>query len=190
MSKHVDDYPALTAKAVHDCFRRAGFRGEGPFATFAGRLELSARSLDAVTVRYALVSRRQTGEEMTATVLLSWTPCRFGGRRMYFLCPHCGRRVAVLRLTWQGPACRHCIGAGYVSQSLCRLDRLMTRACRAKEKIAGGKPKWMHRKTFASLTAEEQRLRIRAIQASCAFAKAETERIRMEMASGDGGQDE
>ena len=48
-------------------------------------------------------------EELDYPVLLSSTPCHFGGHRDWFLCPvrGCGQRVAILN-GGNAFACRHC----------------------------------------------------------------------------------
>jgi len=44
-------------------------------------------------------------------------PCRYGGKRWYFLCPlnNCGRRVAILYLKGRYFGCRHCHNLTYMS---------------------------------------------------------------------------
>ena len=46
---------------------------------------------------------------------LSRSSCHYGGERPWFLCPHCGRRVAIL---YGGAvfACRTCYGLAYEVQ--------------------------------------------------------------------------
>jgi hypothetical protein len=50
-------------------------------------------------------------------VLLTWTPCHYGAKRVWFLCPGkgCGRRVAIL---YSGKifVCRRCKQLAYPSQ--------------------------------------------------------------------------
>lgn len=67
---------------------------------------------------------RNTGEktELDYKVQLTWTPCYFGGRRWWFICPlivkgqHCGRRVGVLYLGGgKYFGCRHCYNLTYES---------------------------------------------------------------------------
>jgi len=52
-------------------------------------------------------------------VRLEATPCRFGGRRWWFICPNlgCGRRNLVLYQHWDRFVCRKCAGLRYNSQS-------------------------------------------------------------------------
>lgn len=73
-------------------------------------------------------------EPITHEVQLVWTPCQFGGRRWWFMCPlasngvACGRRVSILYLG-RGKyfGCRHCYNLTYRScqKHDKRIDRLI-----------------------------------------------------------------
>jgi hypothetical protein len=95
-------------------------------------------------------------------ILLTTTPCHFGGSRPWFICPtsNCNRRVAIL---YSGDifACRHCYQLAYPSQSETPYDRTARRANKIRDKLdwdpgilnrKGLKPKGMHWKTFKALT--------------------------------------
>jgi hypothetical protein len=101
-------------------------------------------------------------------VRLDWTPCTYGGQRVWFLCPvaGCGRRVALL---YGGPvfACRHCHRLAY----RCQREAFHERAARRADKIrarlgwapgilndAGDKPKGMRWRTFGRLVGEHEDL--------------------------------
>lgn len=98
-------------------------------------------------------------------VYLDWTPCHFGGKRPWFLCPTrgCGRRVAIL---YGGVifACRHCCRLAYPSQNETDYDRAGRRAEKIRDRLGwelgflnekgGKKPKGMHWKTFERLSAQ------------------------------------
>lgn len=98
------------------------------------------------------------------TVRLDWTPCTYGGRRVWFICPalDCGRRVAIL---YGGGifACRHCYKLAYACQREAPHDRAARRADRIRERLGwepgilnGGdsKPKGMHQRTYERLKIE------------------------------------
>lgn len=65
-----------------------------------------------------------TGEksDMNFKVLLTTTPCNYGGVRYWFICPltkndqYCGRRVGVLYSIGKWFGCRHCGNIAYNSQ--------------------------------------------------------------------------
>lgn len=97
-------------------------------------------------------------------VRLDWTPCNYGGKRIWFLCPAsgCGRRVAIL---YGGVffACRHCHQLAYASQREAAYDRMERRAQKFRLRLGWGediptrrrgKPKGMHWQTFWRLKAE------------------------------------
>ena len=117
---------------------------------------------DRVTLKYR--SRLQDGdkwEDKEYPVALQWTACHLGGRRLWFLCPCCQRRVAVL---WGGSiyACRHCHKLAYPSQRETLHGRLLNRALKIRERLGwegdwGFKPKGMHQKTFERLVREYER---------------------------------
>jgi len=71
---------------------------------------------------------RQHGDEwrdIEQPTPIIWVPCRFGGRRPYFLCPGrgCGRRVAKLYCAATHFLCRHCYRLAYASQREDPYDR-------------------------------------------------------------------
>ena len=62
---------------------------------------------------YAVTANCGGREQHIATV---WTPCRFGGKRLWFQCGYCARRVLRLYVIGRVFACRHCHRLGYESQ--------------------------------------------------------------------------
>lgn len=123
-----------------------------------------------VVLRYRSRPPGGEWEDKEYPVPLQWATCRFGGQRPWFLCPCCGRRVAVL---WGGDiyACRHCHGLAYTSQREEPHDRLLSRALKIRERLGwngdyGGKPKGMHWKTYHRLVQEYERVDGAAWQAA------------------------
>lgn len=101
-------------------------------------------------------------------VRLDWTPCTYGGRRAWFICPArgCGQRVAIL---YGGAifACRHCYQLAYASSREDAGGRATRRADTLRARLGwepgilngeGDKPKWMRWRTFERLTAEHDAL--------------------------------
>lgn len=102
--------------------------------------------------------------EVEELVRLDRTPCNFGGERLWFLCPHCGKRVAVLYGARARFLCRHCHGLSYSSQCESDLDRMMRKARKIRRRLNASddlseeiwdKPKNMHWSTFNRLVKME-----------------------------------
>lgn len=117
--------------------------------------------------RMVLSFRHRTyGEDwqpVEQVILLDWTSCNYGGKRPWFLCPHCHKRVAVLYGAGKYFLCRHCYDLAYASQHEGKADRLMRKARRIRRRLGASnnllepilfKPKYMHQKTFDRLRQE------------------------------------
>ena len=105
---------------------------------------------------------RKPGEEWRDErypILLDWTECNLGGKRPWFLCPGCGRRVAILYVDSLFQ-CRQCLRLAYQSQREGHLDRLLRRKDKIRKKLGWQdgteyrKPKGMHRETYLRLIEE------------------------------------
>ncbi len=102
-------------------------------------------------------------EEMEYPILVKWTACNFGGKRPWFYCPHCGRRVAIL-YSAKLFLCRHCLDLAYSCQREQAYDRAARRAEKIRDKLKwewsgildGHEPKTkgMHEKTYQRLVTE------------------------------------
>jgi len=99
-------------------------------------------------------------ESVEEIVWFERTACNYGGYRIWFQCPHCHRRVAVLYGAGKYFLCRHCYGLTYTSQQQSRPDRLMRKARKIRARLGVGgnltepilfKPKNMHQETFDRL---------------------------------------
>jgi hypothetical protein len=100
-------------------------------------------------------------------VYLDWTPCNYGGKRPWFLCPAlgCSRRVAVL---YGGGifACRRCHHLAFESQREQSHYRALRRTQAIRMKLGGSgsmaelfpaKPKGMHWRTYDRLLLAAER---------------------------------
>jgi len=75
---------------------------------------------------------RYSGEktDLDYKIPLTTTPCYFGGKRYWFICPwyankvYCGRRVGVLYLDGKYFACRHCYDLTYNSRNLSGISKV------------------------------------------------------------------
>lgn len=170
MTRHTtDDFRRLDVRALH----KAGMLGAGHAAMWSwssrGVLRASIHvqaEAGRLILNYAATSNGEK-KDYRYPVGLSWTPCRFGGERPWFLCPSCRRRVAIL---YGGAvfACRHCYRLAYESQRERDYNRLAGRADKIRQRLGWPvgilnatprtKPHGMHLRTFKKLTAEHDAL--------------------------------
>lgn len=138
-----------------------------------GLLSWARRGKESGSARYRLKSDRlileyqsnQNGgewENIEDQIFFEWTPCNYGRRRQWFLCPDCSKRVAVI---YGGKyfRCRHCHNLTYSSQQESKPDRLMRKTRKIRTRLGASndltkpilfKPKNMHQKTFDRLRRE------------------------------------
>lgn len=131
---------------------------------------------DSVVLDYRNRSNHHKGgewESMRYAVALDWTPCGFGGKRVWWRCPAvgCGRRVAVLH-GGRVFACRQCNRLAYRSQREAEDDRASRRANTIRRRLGwpagilhgnGGKPKGMHWRTYWRLYAQHNEVQGEAL---------------------------
>jgi hypothetical protein len=117
--------------------------------------------------RVVLLFRHKRGlgtdcEDVQQPVELDWTPCNFGGKRPWFLCPgiRYGRRVAVLHAAGKYFLCRHCCDLCYERQREDKVGRALRRAQKIRKRLGGSaymtepfpeKPKGTHHDTYMRL---------------------------------------
>jgi len=115
-----------------------------------------------------------TGQDMDYPVLVDWTPCNYGGSRAWWLCPCCGRRVALLYAS-KVFSCRHCQRLAYASDRVAKADKPYRRANKLRERLGwgggvanlpGDKPKGMHWRTYGRLIAQLHRHSIDALHST------------------------
>lgn len=102
-------------------------------------------------------------------VALTQTPGRYGGTRLWFVCPwsSCGRKCTVLyrekRTNARAFTCRRCLRFRYATQLLGDSDRLSIRIDRLVSRLGVApdgtlrRPKGMHEKTFRRISADATR---------------------------------
>jgi hypothetical protein len=77
-------------------------------------------------------------QEYDYKIPLTTTPCNFGGKRYWFVCPgffdgkYCGRRVGVLYLGGKYFACRHCYNLTYSSKNQSSYRRFLAKLLNGK----------------------------------------------------------
>ena len=103
-------------------------------------------------------------EPVEQSISFDRTTCNYGGYRIWFLCPRCRKRVAVLYGAGKYFFCRHCHDLAYGSQQEGKPDRLMRKARKIRRRLGITdpnlmepilyKPKHIHQKTFDRLRHE------------------------------------
>ena len=104
---------------------------------------------------YAVTANCGGREQHIAT---AWTSCRFGGKRLWFQCGYCARRVLRLYIVGGVFACRNCHRLGYESRLETPHQRGFGRVQKIRRRLGSGiddpfgefpaKPKGMHRRTY------------------------------------------
>jgi hypothetical protein len=82
-------------------------------------LKVKVESDDRVRLIYRVRMPGKRWRQLERPVSMVWDSCRFGGRRPWFICPICGRSMAVLYLGGASPVdfcCRVCARLKYTSQ--------------------------------------------------------------------------
>ncbi len=108
-------------------------------------------------------------QDVDQPVPITWSPCRYGGRRPYFTCPGvvngvpCGKRAVKLYGAGRYFLCRSCYGLSYGSQRDRAIDRALRKANKVRMRLGGepgvassfpDKPKGMHWRTYGRLVQE------------------------------------
>ncbi len=121
---------------------------------------------DSLLLKYKFRSHGEDWTDYRESILFDRTPCHYGGERLWFLCPHCSSRVAVLYGADVRFLCRHCYELPYGSQNETYIDRMMRKARKVRRRLGASenlfepiweKPKGMHWRTFRRLQAAEER---------------------------------
>lgn len=96
------------------------------------------------------------GESMDQRVPIHRTKCHFGGSRLWFGCPRCDRRIAVLYLRNRGFACRKCNRIAYSSQSEDAMGRAWRKEAKIERRLTENwqRPKGMHLATYERLIGQ------------------------------------
>lgn len=135
----------------------------------AGDIHLKAEEHKIILIYRIKLHGEKEWREVEESVSLTWTDCNYGGRRPWFLCPKCSKRVAVLYGLGHYFLCRHCYGVTHYSRCegwydrLLRKDRKICRQLNSDGRDSepnGHKPKGMHWKTYDRLCRERERLGI------------------------------
>ncbi|BAK75338.1 hypothetical protein NH8B_0503 [Pseudogulbenkiania sp. NH8B] len=147
---------------------------------------------NAVTFDYRIGSGEER-QQVHQRVRLLATPCTYGGQRLWFACPYCDKRAALLYIGRQ-VACRRCFGMAYRVQRESKHDREARRLDAIRDRLGwepgflngdGWKPKGMHWRTYYRLKAEHDQLVLSVIGAMDARLDRAYERIARQQGGGD-----
>jgi hypothetical protein len=143
-------------------------------------------SVAVLQSRFLLTYQVQEGgkwEPIEESIYTDETTSAVGGKRQWFRCPRCGRRVAVLYAGTKYFRCRRCLGLVYGSQHENPFWRAVRRARRNRAKLGGSpslyapfpaKPPYMHWKAYDRMMEEERKVFLESTkwnEASLAAAK-------------------
>lgn len=113
---------------------------------------------EGLSLSYRFRSHGSDWEDMKERVYFVRTACNYGGERLWFLCPHCGKRVGVLYGADTRFLCRHCYDLSYASQAKGYLERMIDQKHKLGDRIFDDysgygrrKRKGMQQKTFDRL---------------------------------------
>lgn len=98
---------------------------------------------------------------VTEFIFLQLTACRYGGERLWFICPKCGKRTVIIYVDTVA-ACRDCLGLRYQSEYEDDISRLQSKTQKIFDRIGHDyvRPKGMHRKTYERLLSKANELQI------------------------------
>lgn len=121
---------------------------------------------EAVQLIYTVTRQGEEPRKINYQVPITWTRCNYGGRRPWFICPQCGRRVGKLYAGGVYFLCRHCHNLTYRSsqESGDQFAKAMRHVVRIRRKLGSyetridaptpDKPKGMHWRTYWRLVME------------------------------------
>ena len=115
---------------------------------------------DSITLDYRYCKAGSDNwEDIKQTVRLSWTTCNYGGRRPWFICGNCGRRVAVIYGAGKYFACRHCYDLTY--RSCQESDKRFSQFLRNKRDFGGveNMPFWALKGLLSRSLKKEERFK-------------------------------
>ena len=91
-------------------------------------------SPEHITIHYQQLLQGENAQRQQRITIDS-TPCNYGRQCLWFRCPNCINRCAIIYLGDQGFYCRKCYQLPYRSQQICKLDRLISKRVTLEEKL-------------------------------------------------------
>lgn len=127
-----------------------------------GSASVSLVNLHQLCVRYKYrCSSDVSWLTVTEFIPLQLSACRYGGERLWFTCPKCGKRIAIIYVDSM-VACRDCLGLRYQSEYEDDISRLQSKARKIFDRIGHDyvRPKGMRHKTYECLLSKAIELQI------------------------------
>jgi hypothetical protein len=155
-SVKVEDYRRIDVREWH----RAGLFAVpyvGSWQWRSAETGALTSSINVLTDRTSVaVSYFVDGTRVDEKIALDRTRCHFGGDRVWFLCPGCKRRLAILLIVNQRFRCSRCHDIRYRTQSVDAIGRAWIAQGKQEERLLadGQRPKGMHRATHERLQHE------------------------------------
>ncbi len=121
---------------------------------------------DSLELEYTTMDANGNRRDYDYRTYFQYTPCNYGGRRLWLTCPTCGEKVAVLYLIDGLFICRICGNLNYASsqQASDILTRRGRKIVRLKKKLGEKdaaiigpvpqRPRYMHHRTYNRLWLE------------------------------------
>jgi hypothetical protein len=107
-------------------------------------------------------------EDVEQKIYFTWTPCNYGGERIWLRCPYCGRRCAVIYASGKYFACRVCCDLTYETCNETPRDRRFSKTNKLRKRIGAKpgcinplplfKPKGMHYTTWIKIRNQIEHL--------------------------------
>jgi hypothetical protein len=130
---------------------------------------------DGLELSYTINPRREHPKNICYRVPIVSTKCNFGGKRPWFMCPRCNRRVGKLFLKNEHFLCRHCNDLTYACRNESEAFRLLRKVQRTNDRLLGpappnellgSRPKGMHWKTYHKIAHRIKLLDRQALDAA------------------------
>ena len=112
-------------------------------------------------------------EDVEQKIYFDWTPCYYGSERVWFRCPFCGRRCAIIYIQEKYFTCRLCCGLTYQTCNETPRDRRFSKANKLRKRLGAKpgafhflpyfKPKGMHQTTWVKIKIEIKCLEAKSI---------------------------
>ena len=122
MPKGIVDYQNIFS--ISDLLRGGAFDGDFVKFPFMGL------TCQPYLIRYRHL--RWPNDKPPQLIRVEWTRCHFGGRRPWFICTFCEKRVGKMYEILGGICCRTCANLGYVSQCMGKIHRRQIKAERMR----------------------------------------------------------